>query len=147
MAEALRVIGLEEALSKLQRLQQPNLDKASQRVIMAAARSLVAPIRSEAPVKSGRLRKSVSARRGKRTRDPSAIVGPRAPHRHLVIAGTKPHTVNAKRGGFMAFTGLFATSIHHPGSKPDSFVERGVQGQERRLEQFVARALEKELRL
>jgi HK97 gp10 family phage protein len=129
MAEFLKVTGLDEALATLRQLKQPQLDRASQKVISAAARSLVAPIRHEAPVLSGALARSVSARRGKKTNFPSAIVGPRSPHRHLVIQGTKPHAIN------------------HPGTRPNPFVDRGIAGQDDRIEQFVLRQLVKELHL
>ena len=76
-----KAIGLDKALATLKKLDQPNLDKASQRVVMAAARSLVGPMRRTAVTTGhgrnpGSLVRSISARRGKRTRNPGAIVGP-----------------------------------------------------------------------
>jgi hypothetical protein len=153
---AVIVKGLDDALRRLDALRQPQLDRASRKVVMAAARSLVRPMRTE--VRSsvaghgktpGQLERSISARKGKRMPYPSAIVGPRtsrrgAFYRHMVIGGTKPHVIKAKKGA-LAFGGRFATEVQHPGSRPNPFVERSVRGQERRIEEFVQRQLEKEL--
>lgn len=56
------------------------------------------------------------------------------PEAHLLAGGTKPHTITPVRGRALAMTAParaggplgFAGVVHHPGTRPDPFVERGV---------------------
>jgi hypothetical protein len=153
MSASIKVKGLDEALEALEVFDQPQLDKSAQKVMSAAARSLVTPIRRAAPRgKTGRLAASVSARKGKRDR-PSAVVGPRggrrgAFYRHFVIGGTRPHRIEPRHvGGFLLFGGHWVPAIEHPGSKPNPFVDRAVAANLDRVDTFVGRQLTKELGL
>lgn len=88
---------LDRADKRLERYQGRYLHERARRVYLEAARLGVRPIQAWAPVKSGALRRSVRAR-NVRTRAgemAAATVGPRAPHRHLVIQGHRIVT----RGG------------------------------------------------
>ena len=95
--------------ARLARFQGAPLRDRMQKASLAAARYMVAPIKAAAPVgPTGNLRKSVKARQSKASvlgrgvsfgaaariggsssvyRDLSAVVGPTAPHRHLIIRG------------------------------------------------------------
>jgi hypothetical protein len=100
---------VDRAKRKLDKYRGKALDVRMQKGVIAAADALVTPIRAAAPVgKTGKLRASTKARQGRRgtayiravaqmggTR--AAIVGPRAPHKHLVIRG---HRIVTRSGVF-----------------------------------------------
>ncbi len=85
----IRTEGLNGLQLKLDRYHGPQLDRSLGRATLVAARTLVGPMRAAAPVRSGKLRKSVKATRASRGDKPGAIVGPRIWYRHFVIGGTK----------------------------------------------------------
>jgi hypothetical protein len=87
------VKGLSEVQKVLDGYSPKALDKRMQKALMVGARTLVRPMRAEAPKRTGLLARSISARRGRRER-PSAVVGPRggkrgAFYRHFVIGGSR----------------------------------------------------------
>jgi hypothetical protein len=143
----LKVTGLTTAVDRLKVFDQPQFDRAAQKVLMAAARSLVVPIRQAARSSfaghgkvPGRLVKSVSARKGIASKPlPAAVVGPRAPYRHLVIDGHR----------IVGHGGRFGRGGKDTGrrSRANDFVDRGIKGQEARVKLFVQRQLERELKL
>ena len=115
-----------------------------------AARLLVRPIRSELDSSTrkltGNLRKSIRAgsfRRVGRGTVRGAWVGPTAPHRHLVIKGTNPHSLVPKDGGPVSIpgVGVFARAFH-PGSKSNPFVDRAAERSSRDAFRAITRALE-----
>jgi hypothetical protein len=150
---SLQVSGLAEAEKVLGRLQQPNLDRAAQRVLLAAARSLVVPIRQATDFQGhgkvpGRLRKSVKARKGRPGKPlPAAVVGPTSPYRHLVIRGHR--IVAHSTTGVRATTVINRRGLRDTGamSRANPFVDRGIAGQEERVKVFVERQLARELKL
>lgn len=125
MASGLRldVKGLKEARETLDHYESKKLTSRMRKGVMSGARLMATAIRHEAPKKTGALRKSVQARSA---RGGGARVGPKARHAHLVIRGTRPHTIRAKGGGMLNLGGYFARSVRHPGSKPNPFVARGA---------------------
>lgn len=73
------------------------LQERLQRGTLQAARMLVGPVRAASPVgPTGNLRKSVRAAKS-RTDPLAAFVGPKAPHRHLVI---NPHRIVTPGGRY-----------------------------------------------
>jgi hypothetical protein len=98
----IEVTGLPQLEAALGRLSGYQAQAIREKAILAGGRSLVRPMRAEAPMgRTGNLRKRVGARkarvgRGFGQRDPSIVlVGSVAPHRHLVIRGTKPRFTKA----------------------------------------------------
>lgn len=81
--------GLDKLQLKLDRYHGPQLDRALGKATIAAARTLVGPMRAAAPVRTGALRKSIKATRATRRDKPGAIVGPRIWYRHFPILGTR----------------------------------------------------------
>ena len=91
-----------------------------------ASRTMVKPMQAEAPVRSGRLRKSINAKRGQYSR-PSATVGPRpgrsrgdlngAWYRWFVTTGVKP--IRITKNGPKAVKGVqgrpFVTQVANRG--------------------------------
>ncbi len=95
----IRTEGLNELQLKLDRYHGPKLDRALGKATIAAARTLVGPMKAAAPVAKndhggkyphprGTLRKSIKATRARRRDKPGAIVGPRVWYRHFSIVGT-----------------------------------------------------------
>lgn len=143
----------EEVVSRyLERFEQPELGRRLQRVATAGAGALVRPIREEAKRSfrghgrnPGLLAKSVRARRGRRDR-PSVVVGPTAPHRHLVIRGTRPHIIKPRTQPLLYFNGRWwAGAVNHPGARPNPFVERAVERERGRFIEGVRKHIQRQL--
>jgi hypothetical protein len=83
-----RTEGLDGLQVKLDRYQGVPLNRALAKASLAAARTLVGPMRAAAPNRTGAMRRSVKATRATRRDKPGAIVGPRIWYRHFVIGGT-----------------------------------------------------------
>jgi hypothetical protein len=83
------VEGLLKAQQRLERRMGAQLNKALGKATIAAGRTLVKPMRTAAPRRSGALAKSVKATRARREDKPGAIVGPRIWYRHFVVSGTR----------------------------------------------------------
>lgn len=121
---------------RVERYQGKPLVTRYQKGSLAAAQYLARPIRAGAPRRSGRLQKSVKARQlrirtGWNTRYGAitALAGPTAPHRHLVIrghriVGPKPNKVDTGRR-----------------SHPNPFVDEAVKAHTAEAMRIVSRAL------
>jgi hypothetical protein len=64
---------------------------------------------------------------------------------HLITGGTVPHDISAVRSRALPIAGVggavgFAATVHHPGSRADPFVARGVAASEREVSQITDRA-------
>lgn len=81
-----RLVGLEQALAALDRQSGRSLERRVVLGMRTGAQMLVAPIRAQAPKRTGYLARSVKVRTG---RGGSVSVGPRAWYRHFIIRGTK----------------------------------------------------------
>lgn len=144
---------LDRAMKGLSKYEGRDLQRRAQQAYLAGARLMVGPIRRAAPVgRTGNLRQSISAR-ANRLRPgemAAATVGTRhriAPHRHLVIEGTKPHSLAGKRRGpWSVFPDgqVRANAIlMHPGSRADPFVSDVVRSMEGQVRSFInARVLD-----
>lgn len=124
------------ALKQIARYELRSQEERVARIYLAGARMMVPPMRSRVPV--GRTRNlygSIKARRPRSLRLgelAAASVGPtfrKAPHRHLVIAGTRRHELTARRygkGEYLKFPDgevRRAAGIEHPGSRANPFVQ------------------------
>jgi hypothetical protein len=95
------VKGLPELERALGRMSGFQAQAIREKAILAGARGLVRPMRAMAPQgPTGNLRRQVGARKARNVggsgRDPqTVVVGSVAPHRHLVIRGTKPRYTKA----------------------------------------------------
>ena len=104
-----------------------NLGPMAEKLVDRVADEAVAAGFFEAPWKTGNLARSVV----KEVSGLSAVVKPLAPYAAYVIAGTVPHEirpVNARCLRFVAAGGnvVFTQLVHHPGTKPNSFLERAA---------------------
>jgi hypothetical protein len=133
----IRTEGGEEILAALASIDQPHLDKLLRDAMAAGAGKMKPAVRSAAPrgtsiggsmahpTHPGDLKKSISMKRGKRSRPPAAIVYA-APRKggwisHFVIGGTKPHSL-AKRGSLKRRLGQ---GFKSPGTTPNPYMTRG----------------------
>lgn len=102
--------------------------------VMAAlaktAERIVTPLlKAETPVKSGRLRKSTASTVTMVAGGAEIVWKSDAPYTRFVIEGTKPHTITAN-GSALRFEVngqvVYATSVNHPGTKPNPFPKRAM---------------------
>ena len=87
-------------------------------------------IKKEAPYKQGRLKRSI--RVDTRLYDKYSIITGYwdegiAPHGIYVLAGTKPHTIRAKKAKALKTPYGAFKKVQHPGTKPNDFLGRGLQ--------------------
>jgi HK97 gp10 family phage protein len=93
-----------------------------QATMRAATRVVAKAARSNAPKRSGALRKSIRAT--VRQKGKNAAVAAKAPHAHLVHDGTKAHVIKAKNGKALKlgpFT-YITGAVNHPGAKAQPFL-------------------------
>lgn len=93
-------------------------------VLIRSANYLLTEMQVRAPVDSGDLRRSLAVR----VEGDRVIIGPDVPYAGFVEFGTKPHTIKPKAGKkVLTFKvdgqTVFARVVHHPGTKPNPFVE------------------------
>jgi hypothetical protein len=138
---------LDRAMKRLERYQGKPLQRRAQQVYVEGARLMRGPMQRAAPVKTGALRRAITAR-GNRLRPGEmavASVGPRhrkAPHRYLVTEGTRRHALTGVRSGarfarfpsgqVRAFVGF-----DHPGARANPFVERTREAHAPRIQSWI----------
>jgi hypothetical protein len=125
MSWSIETRGVREVQQALQKASGPTLRKTLQKGTNAAGKFLEPKMRTEAPRRTGRLRRSIKASVAKRQK-PAAIVKARpkiAHYRGFVIQGTKPHRIrfpDQRAAGVPKSMG----NIQHPGARANNFVER-----------------------
>lgn len=74
-----------------------------------------------------------------------AVMRASAPYASFVEFGTKPHTIEARRGTHMRFVQngaiRFARIVHHPGTKPRPFMAQAQERATPLLERLMGEAL------
>jgi HK97 gp10 family phage protein len=82
---------------------------------------------AKAPVKSGRLLGSIR----EEIRGLEAIVGPTVPYALYVEYGTSPHIITAVFARVLRFEAagkvVFTPIVHHPGTRPQPFIQETTQ--------------------
>jgi HK97 gp10 family phage protein len=110
LAEALKASGKEA-------------DATTHEVLIRSANYLLTEMQVRAPVDTGALRKSLAVR----VTGDRVIIGPDVPYASYVEFGTKPHVIKPKSKKVLAFKvdgqQVFARVVHHPGTKPNPFVQ------------------------
>lgn len=99
------------------------------------ARDLKSSIKKEAPYFQGRLKRSI--RVDTRIYKLFSIITGYwdegvAPHGIYVLAGTKPHIIKPKNKKALSWPSMTTEYpvriVHHPGTKPNDFLGRGLEG-------------------
>ena len=143
MAEPTLRVEASEALQRLSRLEGRRI---LERLLGEAGRLLVEEARRRAPVRTGRLRRSIIARlQGGRV-----LVGPTVPYAAYVEFGVRPHPVEAKAARALHFTvggeEVFARRVHHPGFPGKRFMAEAGRQAIPKLRRLMARILEEAVR-
>jgi HK97 gp10 family phage protein len=109
------------------------------RATLACATLLTAAGKRESPVKTGRLRRSISYRAGGPAR---YVVSPNVPYAHYVHGGTRPHTILPTRKKALFWEGARhpVQRVHHPGTKRDPFMHRALSRSRSQIERIAAEA-------
>lgn len=136
------------AVARLDRYRDRSLDRRAKQAYIEGARLLRGPMQRAAPVgPTGNLKASITARsnRLRAGEMAAATVGTRfrkARHRHLVVAGTKPHPLTGvrKQGRFAVFADgnvrAFA-GFSHPGSRANPFIDRVTDANAERVRSWI----------
>jgi HK97 gp10 family phage protein len=99
----------------------------TQQVLISSSNELLADMQSRVPVKTGKLRTSL----GIQVEGDKVTIGPNlniAPYANYVEFGTKPHEIRPKPGNkVLVFQvngrRVFTRLVHHPGTKPQPYVQ------------------------
>ena len=80
-----------------------------------------------APVKTGYLASTVY----KQVSNGEGVVGVAASYGRVVVEGSAPHEIRAANGGVLSFMvagkRVFTPIVHHPGTKPNPFLEKATE--------------------
>jgi hypothetical protein len=125
------VRGLKDVQKAIRQYQQPILGRKLRRSLMAGGRILQKEMRALAPKDSGKLRRSIYARRA-RDRE-SVVVGPKVPYAHIVVRGAAPHAIPPRDRGSLTFGGRHVEEVWHPGVQGNPFPERAAQRSSKRI--------------
>jgi HK97 gp10 family phage protein len=104
--------------------------KVVQKCLREGAKPLVKQIKANAPVKTGKLKKSIGIVNGRGENKASVTVGPRRGKgkytkgwaAHIIEYGAAAHTIKPKKKKGLAFGGTVQPEVHHPGSKAHPFM-------------------------
>jgi len=149
--------------AKFKRASGLSLYTRLQRATLTAGDLLARRMKAASPRARGVLRRSIKVRPMRRAgrSTTGVLVGPTAPHRHLVIQGTKERPSTSSRSGNpwrvlpgiasrgqttrRGRTGLAGVNVRRAGTfttgrmKPNPFVDRTAQGFERKAAELVRR--------
>ena len=114
------------------------LEKAVQRVLEKAADYAEEEMRRRAPVRTGKLRRSI--RKKVNLQALTAEVGPTVEYAVYVEYGTRPHIIRPVRAQALRFEVagrvVFAKLVRHPGTKPRPFVRETAEAVRRQISRF-----------
>jgi HK97 gp10 family phage protein len=99
--------------------------------LRAGANEFKTEAQAKAPVKSGKLRRSLkvsTGSKGGRVTAKLKVGGKMAPHAMLVEYGTKPHKIAPKNGGGLLIGGNVVGEVNHPGARARPFLRPSFDG-------------------
>lgn len=99
--------------------------------LRAGANVIKETAKSNVPVKTGALRKSLQVTTGSKGSTVTARLkasGKVAPHAVLVEFGTRPHKIKPRRAGGLTVGGHVVAEVDHPGSRPKPFLRPAFDG-------------------
>lgn len=104
---------------------------------LKCATVLVAAGKREAPVQTGRLRRSISYQAGGQGR---YVVAPAVPYAVAVHEGTRPHEIRPKNKRALFWKGAAhpLRVVHHPGTRANAFMTRALANSRPQLAQIAA---------
>lgn len=106
--------------------------RATSRWIEEVAPEIEVSIAEEAPVRSGRLRDSITHRKRFGISGVAVEFGSDVPYARYVEEGTPPHIIRARNARYLRFQGrsgdiVHAAQVNHPGTRPNPFAQRAVE--------------------
>jgi hypothetical protein len=91
-----------------------------------------------APVRTGYLASTVY----KQVSDSEGAVGVAASYARVVVEGSAPHEIRPANGGVLAFMiagkMIFAPIVHHPGTKPNPFMQNALEEAQSKVDSTFA---------
>jgi hypothetical protein len=91
-----------------------------------------------APIKTGYLASTVY----KQVSDGEGIVAVAASYGKFLVEGTAPHEIRAPDGGVLSFMvagkRVFTPIVHHPGTKPNPFMQKAVDEARSKVDETFA---------
>ena len=91
-----------------------------------------------APVKTGYLASTVY----KQVSDNEGVIGVAASYARVVVEGSAPHEIRPVNGGVLAFMvagkKVFTPIVHHPGTKPNPFMQNALEETQRKVDATFA---------
>lgn len=117
----------------------------TQQVLVDAATYIKGDMESRVPVRTGRLRQSISIQ----ILQDRIVIGPHTEYAAYVEFGTKPHVIRAKNKKALAFYSggkrVIVKEVHHPGTRAQPYVRPAYQDWVDEIASQVAEANVKEL--
>jgi len=106
---------------------------------LECATVLTAAAKREAPVRSGRLRRSISYQAGGQG---SYVVSTNVPYAVDVHEGTRPHIIRPVNKRALAWKGMRhpVKLVHHPGTRGNPFMTRALSTSHAQITAIAARA-------
>lgn len=114
------------------------LETPIRRLVEESADFAEKTMKEKAPVKTGKLRRSIRKRVGRF----EAEIGPTVPYAVYVEYGARPHTIRSVRAKALRFeadgTVVFTQLVRHPGTKPQHFIRETVEELRDRIPRLVS---------
>lgn len=141
MAYEIKIEHLDELRAAFKKAPQ-EVDRFLQRATKDAGKLILQTEKSEVPIKTGQLRRSIVMD----YRPIAVSIYPSVKYAEYVNFGTKPHTILPRTKKVLKFKiggkVVFATRANHPGTKANPFVERTVTRSEGGVNRFFDTALD-----
>lgn len=129
---------LREAFKKSPQITDKELQKATK----DAGKFILSAEKSEVPIKTGQLRRSITLE----YKPITASIYPTVKYAVPVHEGSRPHVILPTKSKVLRFRvgnkWIYARKVNHPGNKPNKFVERTVSKSENPVNDFFSKALE-----
>lgn len=116
-----------------------------EKLVRKVAEHAYATMMAKAPVRTGRLLGSIR----KQVSGSEATVGPTVAYAVYVEYGTRPHDIRPVFASVLAFEVagrmVFTPIVHHPGTRPQPFVQETSEDVQRRLSEFWEKVFREEV--
>lgn len=129
--------------------------RATSKWIDTVAPEVITAMKEEAPVRrapgGGRLRDSITYRKGYGLSGVSVEFGSRVPYADFVENGTPPHVIRPRTAQVLRFVGrsgdvVYSHYVNHPGMRPNPFSRRAMERISPRLQREFREAVESQFR-
>lgn len=111
--------------------------------IKISAWEITRAVQQETPVKTGALKRSIMPTFGHLR----AVIEPRAKYAIFVHQGTGPHDIRPIRKKALYWKGALhpVMVVHHPGTKRNPFMERGLENVKPKVDEIFKKTIDKVL--